>query len=442
MWSTMFDSSFAEAWREIRGWIACRLSTVDQLILIAIAAAPRLWRLAAPDVLVFDEIYFPVYANNYLEGVSFFDAHPPLGKYLIALGIRFFGFTPFGYRIVDALFGIGVIILVYRLTSLLFRDRRIGLIAGLLASLDGVLLVESRAGLINIFAVYFNLTAYYMFFRAGADTVVRPRWLYLVAAGVCIGAGMAVKWISFATFGVIAVLFVLAKSSETWPTIGRLIPRGGPLNQIGKIHPDLYLATCVFLPIAVYGASFIIHLNQIPDWQFFELQRQIFGYHANLKAVHGYGSPWWSWPILMRPVSYFYEFQRETEMARTILNIGNPLLWWLAIPALLYGLWEAVRRWTFPIVFLLFAFASHYLPFSMISRVSYLYHFMGALPFAVILLAYGVVRLWDKAGWRREVAAGIVLAIVLSFIYFFPIWTAVEIPVGAYYQRMWFTSWI
>jgi len=439
----MMSGNFtAAALRAIRDWLEERLPLVDQAVLLLIAGLPRIWRLAVPDALVFDEIYFPVYANNYLEGVSFFDAHPPLGKYLIALGIRFFGFTPFGYRIVDALFGIGVIILIYRLTSLLFRDRRIGLIAGLLAAFDGVLLVESRAGLINIFAVYFNLAAYYLFFRAGDETPERPRWFYLAGAGICIGAGMAVKWISFGTFGVIAVLFVVAKTAETWPAFARLVPRGSPLKQIGRIHPDLYLATCVLIPIAVYGASFIIHLNQIPDWQFFELQRQIFGYHANLKAVHGYGSPWWSWPVLMRPVSYFYEFHKETEMARTILNIGNPLLWWLAIPAVLYGCWEAIRRWTFPVVFLLFAFLCHYLPFSLISRVSYLYHFMGALPFAIILLAFVVVRLWDRQGWRREVAAGIVLLIALAFIYFFPIWTAVEIPVGAYYQRMWFTSWI
>jgi len=426
----------------IRAWVGSRLSFWDQVVLVTIAGFVRFWRIGIPDTLVFDEVYFAVYANNYLEGISFFDSHPPLGKYLIALGIKFFGFTPFGYRCVDALFGIGVIILVYRLGTLLFNDRRIGFLAGLFAAMDGVLLVESRAGLINIFAVFFNLAAYYLFFRAGADKLKKPRWLYLIGAGLCIGGGGAVKWIGCATFGVILAVYLAAKAGQQWPRVRRMLPASDLLDRLGKVHPDLFVGTCILLPIIVYASSFIVHLNQIPDYQFFELQRQFWGYHANLKATHGYASPWWSWPILMRPVSYFWQHNQETQTVMAILNIGNPMLWWFAIPAALYGAWLALVRRHFGAAFVLFGIICHYLPFSMISRISYLYHFMGALPFMIIFLAVAVVRLWDKKGWRREIGAFVALLVVLCAIYFFPVWTALELPVGAYYQRMWFISWI
>jgi dolichyl-phosphate-mannose--protein O-mannosyl transferase len=231
----------------------------NQAWLVFLAGFLRFWRIETPNALVFDEVYFSVYANNYLEGVHFFDSHPPLGKYLIAIGIRFFGFIPLGYRCMDALFGIGIVILIYRLGKLLFADRRVGFLAGLFAALDGVLLVESRAGLINTFAVFFSLAAYYLFLRAGGENPAKPRWIYLAGAGICIGAGIAVKWIGVASLWVIFISYLAAKSRQQWKFMGRLLPDNGIMQRLGNIHPDLFLLCCAALPAAVYAASFIIH---------------------------------------------------------------------------------------------------------------------------------------------------------------------------------------
>ncbi|NJN39333.1 MAG: phospholipid carrier-dependent glycosyltransferase, partial [Acaryochloridaceae cyanobacterium CSU_3_4] len=51
------------------------------------ALALRFWGLARFNTLVFDEVYFAKFGHHYLTHTEFFDAHPPLGKYLIALGI-------------------------------------------------------------------------------------------------------------------------------------------------------------------------------------------------------------------------------------------------------------------------------------------------------------------------------------------------------------------
>lgn len=423
-------------------WVSLHTSLLDQSFLVLLASFLHLWRIDTPNALVFDEVYFSVYANNYLEGIPFFDSHPPLGKYLIALGIRFFGFVPLGYRCVDALFGIAVVVLIYRLAKLLFEDRRVGFLAGLFAALDGVLLVESRAGLINTFAVFFSLGGYYLFLRAGTEKLERPQWVYLLGAGICVGAGIAVKWIGAASLGVIFFLYLLSKAAQQPRIIQRIIPQSGTLQRLGKIHPDLFLTCFLIVPIAVYSASFIIHLNQNPEYQFFELQRQFFGYHAHLQAQHGYASTWLTWPLLIRPVSYYWQHDHTSQTVSTILNLGNPGVWWFAIPAVLAGLWYAIVRRHLGALFAIVAIACHYLPFSMISRVSYLYHFMGALPFTIILLAFSVFQLWRSKGWRREVAAIVVISIIACAIYFYPVWTALPMPVGAYYQRMWFLSWI
>ncbi|RMD94578.1 MAG: phospholipid carrier-dependent glycosyltransferase [Calditrichaeota bacterium] len=426
----------------ITDWCKVHVDGLNQGFLLILSSFLHFWRLTIPPKLVFDEIYFPVFANNYLTRTPFFDAHPPLGKYIIALGIRIFGFNPLGYRVMDAIFGVAVVILIYRLGCLLFKDRRIGFLAGLFASLDGLLLVESRAGLINIFAVFFSLAAYYLFLKYGEENLRRSRWLYLFGAGVCIGSAAAVKWIGVASFGVIVVTYVYFKLLPKWPQLTRWPEQISFHKRLNKLHPSTFVLACLVLPLVVYSASFIIHLNQNPQFDFWELHRQMFGFHAHSRETHHYASRWWSWPVLMRPVSYFWEVDEKTQIASTILNLGNPFIWWFSIPAIFYGLWRALFRREFGVQFGLLAYMAHYLPFIVIKRSTYLYHYMGALPFAIILLAFVTVKLWSKEGVAREVAALTVLLIVLAAVYFFPIWTALPIPRGAFYQRMWFVSWI
>lgn len=73
------------------------------LLLWLFALATRFWGLTRFSTLVFDEVYFARFGRNYLAGVPFFDAHPPLGKYLIALSIWLGGgFHPWGYRWLNA----------------------------------------------------------------------------------------------------------------------------------------------------------------------------------------------------------------------------------------------------------------------------------------------------------------------------------------------------
>lgn len=53
----------------------------------AVALSLRLAGLGHPQAIAFDETYYVPFALNYLAGTPSFDAHPPLAKYLIALGL-------------------------------------------------------------------------------------------------------------------------------------------------------------------------------------------------------------------------------------------------------------------------------------------------------------------------------------------------------------------
>ncbi|HEY9701300.1 MAG TPA: phospholipid carrier-dependent glycosyltransferase, partial [Allocoleopsis sp.] len=131
----------------------------------------RFWGLSRFNTLVFDEVHFAKFANNYLVHQRFFENHPPLGKYFIAVGIWLTKLlhiggetnnltgsplTPFSYRWMNALIGSFIPIVISAIAYQLTNSRFYSLIAGLLMCLDGLFLVESRYALINIYLIIFG----------------------------------------------------------------------------------------------------------------------------------------------------------------------------------------------------------------------------------------------------------------------------------------------
>ena len=143
---------------------------------------------------VFDEVYFPVDALKDLKGIDYFDPEPPLSKLIIAGGISWLGFNPWGWRIMSAIFGSLVVGLLYFLARRLWHRRRLfATLAALFFSLDGLELVESRTGVIDIFAVFFVVLGLWLF-TLHWHARTRRQWLwtlYLTAAAS--GLGLAAK---------------------------------------------------------------------------------------------------------------------------------------------------------------------------------------------------------------------------------------------------------
>ena len=63
---------------------------------VALGVWARLYRLGFPERILWDERYFPAMADKFLRGVYQFDLHPPLGKFIIAVGIAVLGNEPLG----------------------------------------------------------------------------------------------------------------------------------------------------------------------------------------------------------------------------------------------------------------------------------------------------------------------------------------------------------
>jgi len=405
----------------------------------------RIVHLGRINTFIFDEVYYVDGARDLLHyGVEVagskpeFVVHPPLGKWLIGIGITIFGDNGFGWRITSALFGSLMILLIARIAHRLFRDARLTALASLLMAFDGLALVHSRTALLDNFLAFFILLATYLF------TMRRYWW-----TGIALGCAMATKWSALyfiIAFGVIALYRAFTHHS------GRAL-----------IRPTLErIAQFGVTPLLVYLSSWIGWFASNRGWgrhyssnifsSFMYYHQQMLEFHTGLVQRHSYQANPWSWLIMARPTSFYYETPtgcNAQSCSQEILALGTPLLWWLGTIALLVvvGLWLrsiALRRIDPALSLIVTGMAAGYLPwFFFQKRTVFSFYAIVFEPFLILALVYCVRLLISGYGRSGEivVAAALVL-IAINFIYFLPLFIGDVLTYDAWHARMWFTSWI
>ncbi len=394
----------------------------------ALAAAARFWALGEPAGLVFDEVYYVPAARQVLAGheVTEERTHPPLSKLIIAGSIRLAGDRPVGWRLASAVAGVLTIAVVYALGRALFHDVFVAVAAALLAALDGLLFVESRVAKPDVFLVLFAATAYWAFWRyLHAAGAARGRYAWLLLAGAAAGCAVATKWTAVPPLLGLGVLFVVAH--------GRQAPAAA------RADGWALLGALGLLPVGIYLLAYVPYLQRghtLGD--LVALHRWMFAFHTGLTQGHPYQSAWWSWPLLVRPIWYEYR-EVAPGVARGVLAIGNPVLWWAALPALAATALAAVRARSRADAVLLVGFALGWGQYAFISRVLFLYHFLLALPFLLLALARGLGR--GRTAGDGPVLLYLALA-AAWFVAFFPLLAGQPIALAHYRRLIWFGSWI
>ena len=385
------------------------------LIIMAISFLIRIWSLGKIGDLIFDEVYFVNFAKNYLNGVSFFDIHPPLGKLIIALGIKIFGDTSFTWRIMPAIFGTLLIGLGY-LTGKELGGKIVGLFTALIFALDGMFLVYSRTGLIDIFLVFFIMLSFFIFLKY-ANT---NKTIYLILAGISLGLCASVKYIGALVF----LVFILI----IWTKRIYLI------KNLWKFILFLFI-----LPIVVYTLIFLFNFHGIDFFsKFFEWHIQSFSYNLTLSEGHPYASKWWSWFLLLRPIWLYFKDIEGTFIG--INGIGNPILWWSWIVVLPLLIWETFRK-NKNVTIILGGFLIFLLFWAIFNRVLFMYHAIPAFSFLALGIGYFLEKLLKKP-WGKLLVASYFLVALLIFLYFLPIWTGIPIESDKFYHRIWLKGWI
>jgi dolichyl-phosphate-mannose-protein mannosyltransferase len=158
----------------------------------------------------------------------------------------------------------------------------------------------------------------------------------------------------------------------------------------------------------------------------------------------------------MKPV-FMYLGQGHSK----IYNLGNPIVFWMSLPALAFTLWQGLRfvrvrldagarlavwgrigQQEFAPLWVVIGYLALWLALSTQGRALFLYHYLPALAFAILALGYTVHRLWDSPSRLGRRAAIAFLAVAgITFVYFYPHWTAIDVPSWLDDSYYWFDSW-
>ncbi|MGO1948622.1 MAG: dolichyl-phosphate-mannose--protein mannosyltransferase [Mycobacteriaceae bacterium] len=441
--------------------------------------------------------------------------HPPLAKHLEALGMAVFGNTPWGWRIVVALLAVGVILLTAMIARRLTGSDWVGMAAGVIALCDGILFVTGRSAMLDHFQVFFIVLAVYLLIRdhgqmegrfgriaAGGrigDFDLGPRvgyrwWRF--AAGVALGCASAVKWSGLYYIA----FFGLAVVGVDWWRRRRYGVRRPFLGTFARDCVPAF-ASLVIVPAVVYLLSWRSWFasetgvfrheiesgnDQISGWglgllpdswlNFIYYHVSVLGFHEELTNSNGHNHPWeskpWEWLATTRALLYHSSDDAEGNK-QVVLLLGTPVIWWLTVPVLLWGLWRLIRRrdmrWLVPVV----GYLAGFLPWLLnVDRQMYLFYATNLAPFLIIgiALVIGQVSGWAlrrgtgpsdgsegrdgpgaSAGRRFRtllltktgmlISAGYLVLVVWMFLFFLPIFTAMPITVDEWRWRMWLPGW-
>ena len=399
--------------------------------------------------MIFDEIYHARTAYENIHNMSVYEwTHPPLGKLIIALGILIFGMKPFGWRIMGALFGVAMVPLMYVFAKRIFKRTDFAFITAGLWAFDCMHFTQTRIATIDVYGVFFILLMFFFmyeyvrqdFYTAPLMDKLKP----LALSGVAFGLGCASKWIGcYAGAGLAVVLFyhlftamfeaykghdesAAARRSLFWK---RLWATAGWCCLWFLLVPGLiYFAS--YFPYYRYEASLRMNYGLKDMWAtLLKNQKDMYNYHSGLTATHMCQSMWYQWPFTFKSV-WFY-VSGNGEKISNIASTGNPAVWWISSVGavclfLEWVLGKVKRDPVLPILFV--GVAANYLPWVLVTRCVFLYHFFATVPFILLSTVYLFFLLerenrrmhWVKWAW-----------LCLAVVYFILLYPAISgLPTG------------
>ncbi|MEG1524034.1 MAG: glycosyltransferase family 39 protein [Clostridia bacterium] len=372
--------------------------------------------------MYFDELYHGRTAYEHLHNLKPFEnSHPPLGKIFIMLGVAVFGMNPFGWRVVGALFGIAMLPVFYAFGKRVFKNSNYALLATTLFAFDFMHFTQTRIATIDVYAVFFILLMYYYmleyvtmnFFVDGLKKTLKPLFL----AGLFFGIGAACKWTCIYAGGGLAVLLfgsLVARYFEY-----TRVRQSGTAAQKKQVAPywkyveQTLLICCVFyivIPFTIYFLSyvpyFIYEAGQMPDYgiadagnTWWKYQTFMYNYHSNLQATHPYQSVWYQWPFTTKPMWYYFNSYSGGKFVSTMSASGNPAVWWICSVGTVILLVQRLAKRIKPdraLQIICVGVLANYLPWVLVTRCTFIYHFFATVPFLILAAVYALQRVEER----------------------------------------------
>lgn len=419
----------------------------------AATLATRAPLLTHPNLLVFDEVFYAtqgweISRTGVEQGLT---VHPPLAKWLLAVGIKIFGFTPLGWRIVPLLAGVLVVVATVIVAARLLDHLAATLIAGAVVITDGIAFTTGRLALLDGIVAAFTTSTLAVI----ATAISRPLDVPLrrrceIAAGLLLGAAVASKWSAAPLVPVAALV------------LGTLGWRAFTDRRARRLELLRSLATVLLLPIAVYGVAYVPTIANFEEsaigreWcspgvdctaglptrirETVANQRSMWRFHESLVPMNRYANNAWSWVFQTEPVGLLSSpcpsadptcSDDDSPSVRRIIGISNPAVWVLATVALGFVLLSSLWHHSLRRALIWLWAAALWLPWVVRPRLSWLpfesarpgYTFYAAplVPALALALAFA----WNDIRGRKRYVFGIAFGVLLivGFAVLYPVWT-------------------
>ena len=409
----------------------CRCGLFLCFILL-ISFFTKAWRFNQPSGYYFDEIYYGFTAAQYAQGnmdawvfdttapkgFSYTWDHPPVGKLLMSVPIKIFGVSAFSRRLVPLLFGTFLPLAVYFFTTTVFpRKKAVGLLATLLITFDGLVLTMSRIALVDIMLTTFILLS--------AMYIWKGKTLY---AALFFGLAVSTKWTGIYLLPIYFFAQVLKFETK----------RKGIESRLAKVA--LKLVSFVCIGSATYILSYAPMINHFGWSKFVDLQKQMYWYHTGLKATHPSQSKPYTWPLNLRPVWLWSDSQGGKTA--NIYAMGNPVVFWGGVVCVLFISIGVIRTRSKTGMYLLACYLVFWLPWIFSPRLMFLYHYLPSVPFMVVCTSLVLTRCLEFYKDRGKVILGVyLLAVVATFMFFYPYWTGLPVDKDKVDQYVWLKTW-
>ena len=428
----------------------------------------------------FDEIYHARTAYELLHDDTVYEwTHPPLGKIIMSWFVGLFGMTPFGWRFGGALCGILMLPAMYLLVKQLTKRTDMSFVAMMLMALDCMHFTQTRIATIDSYPVLFIILSYWFMLRFMQRDIVlddvKKLLPDLALGGFFMGCGVASKWIGvYAGIG-LAVLYFWT-CLRHW-RMGRMAARMLPVTSgtsytKDEIHTLTQRSTkafrrimilCLWCLLFFVAVPVIIYLlayaDRFADRQlagFTDLIKNIIRETEGMLSYHGtpglgmdhfFYSPWYEWPLMMTPMYYASAAFKPEGMSYAIFCFGNPWVWVVGLCGIAYtlfvwckghlynmsgreGMVHLLRNdWEVAPTFVLIGLLAQFLPWVLVPRGTYIYHYFASVPFLILgttLLLHQISQKWPKQG--HCIWIGYLVLCLIWFIILFPYASGVTVP--------------
>ena len=330
--------------------------------------------------------------------------------------ILFNKMAPFYYRLMGNIAGIIMIFIMYLLGIELFKKRKWAIVSSLLMFFETSHFVQTRMGTVDSFLILFIMLAIYFMIRH----ITKKETKYnLFLSGLFFGLSMCVKWTG-ALGGLALAIIYFYDFIKNKRNIKKTL-----------LYGTIYF---VIIPLIIYTSIYFIYpKNRVAYTDSYKAiidqTEMMYNYHSKLTDDHFFSSDWYTWPISYKPV-WYYEQEYSYVTKGTITAIGNIVIWWLGIIAVLYLPYRIIKKKELESIILLITVLSLWLPYIFIGRVMFLYHYFPVVPFITLAVVKLLKDIEEKT--KKTFIVPIYLTIVIGFfIIYYPVISG--IPVSKHY---------